>query len=113
LHTELSKGAIDYTLLPDYRTYYDAQPDKETQLVSCRYFTTSLNKLTKETVMDLAELDSFVVLICTKGNGTITDNNGNTITVRQGESILVPATTTELKITPESELEILKSWIVD
>ena len=113
LHTELSKGAIDYTLLPDYRTYYDAQPDKETQLVSCRYFTTSLNKLTKETVMELAELDSFVVLICTKGNGTITDNNGNTITVRQGESILVPATTTELKITPESELEILKSWIVD
>ena len=113
LHTELSKGAIDYTLLPDYRTYYHAQPDKETQLVSCRYFTTSLNKLTKETVMELAELDSFVVLICTKGNGTITDNNGNTITVRQGESILVPATTTELKITPESELEILKSWIVD
>ena len=113
LHTEMSKAAIDYTVLPDYRTYYDAQPDKATQLVSCRYFTTDIYRLTKEYEMPLAELDSFVILICTKGNGTITDNNGECITVRQGESILVPAATTGLKICPEGEMELLGSWIVE
>ena len=113
LHTEMSKAAIDYTVLPDYRTYYDAQPDTQTQLVSCRYFTTSLCKLTKPFAMELANLDSFVILICTKGNGTITDSDGNCITVRQGESILVPATVKGLNIVPETELEILSSWIVE
>ena len=113
LHTELSKGAIDYAVLPDYRTYYDAQPDKATQLVSCRYFTTDIYRLTKEYDMQLAELDSFVILICTAGKGTITDNDGNVMNIHQGESILVPATTTGLKITPEGEMELLGSWIVE
>ena len=73
--------------------------------------TTSLYKLTKEHDIELAALDSFVILICTKGNGTITDNNGDTITVRQGESILIPATTTALKVVPECDMELLSSWI--
>ena len=111
LHTEMSKGAIDYTVLPDYRTYYDAQPDKATQLVACRYFTTDIYRLTKEYEMPLAQLDSFVILICTAGKGTITDNSGETINIHQGESILVPATTTGLTICPEGEIELLGSWI--
>lgn len=113
LHTEMSKAAIDYTVLPDYRTYYDAQPDTQTQLVSCRYFTTSLLKLTKPYGMELAELDSFVILICTKGNGTVTGSDENSIAIRQGESILVPATETGLEIVPECEMEILSSWILE
>ncbi len=113
LHTEMSKAAIDYTVLPDYRTYYDAQPDTQTQLVSCRYFTTSLYKLTKEHNIELAGLDSFVILICTKGNGTITDDKGEKISVKQGESILVPATTMSLKIVPEKDMELLSSWIAE
>ena len=111
LHTEMSKGAIDYTVLPDYRTYYDAQPDKATQLVSCRYFTTEIYRLTKEYDMQLAELDSFVILICTAGEGSITDNNGQTVSIHQGESILVPATTTGLTICPTGDMELLGSWI--
>ena len=111
LHTELSKGAIDYTVLPDYRTYYDAKPDTAVQLVSCRYFTTDIYRLTKEYEMPLAELDSFVILICTQGKGSITDNEGNTVTIHQGESLLIPATTTGLKITPQGEMELLGTWI--
>ena len=111
LHTEQSKAVIDYSVLPDYRTYYDAQPDKATQLVSCRYFTTDIYRLTKKYEMPLAQLDSFVILICTAGKGTITDNSGETINIHQGESILVPATTTGLTICPEGEMELLGSWI--
>lgn len=113
LHTEMSKAAIDYTVLPDYRTYYNAQPDTLAQLVSCRYFTTSILKPTKAYEMPLEELDSFVVLICTKGNGTITDSKGECITVHQGESILVPATEKSLHIIPEEGLELLCSWITE
>ena len=111
LHTEMSKGAIDYTVLPDYRTYYEAKEDAEVQLAACRYFTTSLCKLTKEYRMDIADLDSFVILICTKGNGTVTDDCGNSISIKQGESILVPATAKTLDIVPACDMELLSSWI--
>ena len=113
LHTELSKGAIDYTVLPNYRTYYDAQPDMLAPLVSCRYFTTSILRPTKPYTMELAELDSFVILICTKGECTITDDKGECMTVRQGETILVPATAKALDIVPKCEMELLCSWIVE
>lgn len=111
LHTEMSKAAIDYTVLPDYRTYYEAKKDAQVQLASCRYFTTSLYKLTKTHSIDLADLDSFVILICTKGNGTVTDDRGNCVTIKQGESILVPATAALLEIVPGEEMELLSSWV--
>lgn len=111
LHTELSKAAIDYTVLPDYRTYYETKENAPMQLASCRYFTTRLYKLTKEHRMDIATLDSFVILICTKGNGTVTDDSGNSITIRQGESILVPATAKTLDIAPQNGMELLATWV--
>lgn len=111
LHTELSKDAIDYTVLPDYRTYYEACDNKRVPLVSCDYFTTSLLKLTEQYEMQLADLDSFVILICTAGNGTITDNKGNSAEIRQGESILIPADVEGLKIEVDEKLELLTSWI--
>lgn len=111
LHTELSKAAIDYTVLPDYRTYYDAKEDTPVQLAACRYFTTSLCRLTRKHHLDIADLDSFVIIICTKGNGTVTDESGNIITIKQGESVLVPAIVKRLDILPECNMELLCSWV--
>ncbi len=111
LHTELSKAAIDYTVLPDYRTRYEAKEDTPALLASCRYFTTQLYRLTKEHSMDIAALDSFVILICTKGNGTVTDDSGSCMTIRQGESILVPATAKALHIAPQGSMELLATWV--
>ena len=111
LHTDLSKDAIDYSVLPDYRTAYEACNDELVPLVSCDYFTTSLLKLTKPYEMPLDNLDSFVILICTAGNGTITDSKGNSTEIRQGESLLVPADVTGLKIETNEKLELLTSWI--
>ena len=111
LHTEMSKAAIDYSVLPDYRTYYEACNDERVPLVSCDYFTTSLLKLTKRYEMPLADLDSFVILICTAGSGTVTDSKGNSIEIRQGESVLVPADVEGLQIDVNENLELLTSWI--
>ena len=33
--TELAKDAIDYTVLPDYRSHYASEKNSETQLVEC------------------------------------------------------------------------------
>ena len=111
LHTEQSKAVIDYSVQDDYRTHYKAEDNKRVELVSCPYFTTSLYNLTEQQNIDLANLDSFVIIICTEGEGQITDNNGEEIQMRQGESILVPATATALSIVPNGKMKILTSWI--
>lgn len=111
LHTELAKGAIDYTVLPDYRTHYTAAANELTELVSCPYFTTSLCELNEEKTFDFASLDSFVVFICVEGKGTVEDNEGNRLEVHQGETLLLPATTRSLRVAPEGTLKFLTSWI--
>ena len=111
LHTELAKDAIDYTVLPDYRTHYEAVQNSRVELVSCPYFTTSLLDLTVPETLDLADLDSFVVAICIEGRGTIADDSGETVPVHQGETVLIPASARSLAFTPDGAMKLLTSWI--
>jgi Phosphomannose isomerase len=111
LHTELAKDAIDYTLLPDYRTNYVSTPNEEVELANCPYFTTNLLELNKSVVRDFATLDSFVIYICMEGKATIEDNKGNKIEVAQGQSILIPAETQGVTITPSPEAKFMETFI--
>lgn len=111
LHTELAKGAIDYTVLPDYRTHYRPEYDKRVELVSCPYFTTSLYDLTRQQGVDLSRLNSFVVVICLEGSGTLTSDAGSSISIHQGETVLVPASTWSMGMIPDGRMKVLTSWI--
>jgi mannose-6-phosphate isomerase len=111
LHTEQAKDAIDYTVLPDYRTRYEAAQNRPVELVACPYFTTTLYDLTEPQQIDLTATDSFVVVICMEGRGTVTDSAGTTLAVHQGETLLVPASTDGLTFTPEKGMKLLTSRI--
>ena len=78
-------------------------------LVECPYFTTAVYDLDEPMTLDYSELDSFVILIGLKGEGSITDNEGNTVTISAGESILVPATTETLKV--EGTIKMLETYV--
>lgn len=99
LHTKQASEAIDYTVESDYRTQYRPVKNQGVNLVSCPYFNTAVYDLDEPMVLDYSELDSFVILIGLKGEGTVTDNEGNETTLKAGETILIPATTDELKVT--------------
>ncbi len=101
LHTQLAQEAIDYTVHADYRTHYAPLRDEEVELVSCPYFTTSLLDLTLPYAKDLSELDSFVVAICLSGSGML-EVDGDQVPVRQGETVLIPATADDLCLVPAS-----------
>lgn len=107
LHTELAKDAIDYTVLDDYRTHYPKVTDSENTLVSCKYFTTSLFDLSQSVTKDIASLDSFLIAICIDGQGTISDGHGNSIQIRKGETILLPADSLSATFTPEGSMKLL------
>ena len=111
LHTELAKDAIDYTVQPDYRTHYEAVQNSRVELVSCPYFTTSLFDLTRPETLGLASLDSFVVVICLEGRGTLSADGGEAVSLHQGETVLIPASVRSLRFTPDGNLKMLTSWI--
>ena len=111
LHTELSKAAIDYTVLPDYKTQYQSIKNQENELVSCKYFTTSLYELDKEVTKDMSGLDSFVIAICVEGSGSLTDSEANAVSLRQGETVLIPACSRSFTLRPEGSMKVITSYI--
>ncbi len=111
LHTELAKDAIDYTCQPDYRTHYAVHPNAAVNLAECRYFTTNLLELNKPLERDFAQLDSFVVYICMEGHTDICDDKGNTLTIHQGQTVLIPAETQSVTITPSPKAKLMETYI--
>ena len=111
LHTELAKDAIDYTVYPDYRTAYTPVPNQIVPLVQCKYFTTNLLDLNIPKERDYTAFDSFVVYICMGGKATLRDNNNNLLTVHQGQTVLIPAETQNITITPEPQTKLMETYI--
>lgn len=111
LHTELAKDAIDYTILPDYRTHYKGHSNATVELANCKYFTTNLLDLNTMMVRDFSELDSFVVYICMEGRAFIRDNKGNDIFIHQGQTVLIPADTDVLTISPSPKAKFMETYI--
>ena len=109
LHTKEAAECIDYTVYPDYRTQYEARQNEPVELVSCPYFTTSVYDLTEPMTLDYSDLDSFVIFVGLKGEGEITDAEGNAISFRAGESVLLPATTTVVKVS--GTIKFLESYV--
>ena len=109
LHTKEAAECINYTVEDNYRTHYEHKKNEGVTLVECPYFTTAVYDLDEPMTLDYSELDSFVILIGLKGEGTITDNEGNTVTISAGESILVPATTDTLKV--EGTIKMLETYV--
>lgn len=111
LHTALAKQTIDYTVLPDYRTAHTDKKNAENVLVECKYFNTSLFDLDREYSKDMSDLDSFLVAICIGGCGKVEDGFGNTVSIHQGETVLVPACSPSVTFIPDGTMKILTSRI--
>ena len=108
LHTELAAESIDYTVLPNYRAEYERTKNEGVQVATCPYFTTAVYDLNEPMMLDYSELDSFVILIAVKGEGTI-KANGQEMTFRMGDTVLLPATTGEVKV--EGEVKFLETFV--
>ena len=108
LHTEKAAESIDYTVLPNYRTEYKPAKNEGVQIAECPYFTTAVYDLTEPMTLDYSELDSFVILIAVKGEGTIAAD-GEEMEFKKGDTILLPATTGEVKI--QGEIKFLETFV--
>lgn len=111
LHVEMAKDAIDYTILPDYRTRYAHRLNEPVQLVNSSKFVVSLYELTEPMECDYSELDSFVIYICIEGGALLVDSEGQKTRLSTGETVLVPALSDTISILPESKVKLLEVFV--
>lgn len=108
LHTELALDAIDFTQKETKLTYQN-KPNDVTTICETPYFNTNKIIVDRELTRNLSDIDSFVVYMCVKGQGEV-EVNGKSEKIIQGESVLIPAICSSLKIKGEN-FELLEVYI--
>ena len=108
LHTQQASESIDYTVYDDYRIDYRHVKNESTPIISCQHFTTAIYDLTEPMTLDYSDLDSFVILVAVKGEGTITAD-GEAMSFQIGDTVLIPATAKEVKV--EGTIKFLETFV--
>lgn len=93
LHLDKARKAIDYTKQDGLRTQWTWVENKPIALVQNEKFKTELIFVDGVTEKSIASLDSFVIVVCTEGEGSL---NGREL--RRGETLLLPAKATEMRL---------------
>ena len=106
LHTDKAREAIDYTVYPSYRTPYRREKNRRVELVRCPFFMTSLYEVDAPLTEDISGLDSFLVVICVEGSGTV-ESDDCRMDFRRGETLLIPAENRSLRILPDGPCRLL------
>ena len=108
LHTDLAKEAIDYKL-PNAKIKYSSEKNKPISLKRLPYFETNKLTLTENLHRSLAEIYSFVVYMCVEGEA-ILETNATSEKIKRGETVLIPACFSSLKINSTS-VSLLETYI--
>lgn len=113
LHTELALEAIDYQVHDEYCIHIEPQLDCEVEINRCDYFATTLLKVNNSCRIEIANKDSFRIIVITSGKGKLIDNNGNKATLKQGDVLLIPASTEWIDITASSNkgIEVVSTYV--
>ena len=109
LHTREAAECIDYHVESNYRTEYVPRKNQGVALVQCPYFNTAVYDLDEPMTLDYSELDSFVILIALRGEGSLTDNEGHEVSFRMGDTVLLPATTQTVEV--KGTVKFLETYV--
>jgi len=108
LHTEYAKEVIDFKIPDSYRTEYVPIKNKSVEIEKNPYFVTSILEINEPLDRDYYEFDSLVILICIEGEGFINYHNNKKESIKKGETILIPAELSHIKLVPQKNLKILE-----
>jgi mannose-6-phosphate isomerase len=98
LHTEMALEAIDLTTEDGHKIEYDILVNSTAKIISNNYFKTNIIAVEGEMSKDYSSKDCFVVLMGVDGKAIISMENGNSENLNQGETLLVPASASKIKI---------------
>lgn len=96
LHVDLALQAIDYSK-KEVVLNYDKVDNKANQVVACPFFTVNLIPLESEYKL-VKNKDRFYLYVCTEGNCVFELENEASCSLKQGQTVLIPAIVKDLTI---------------
>ncbi len=110
LHTDMALDAIDYKDTNE-KVNYGKDKNKAMILATCQYFETNILDLNKTYTRDVYVLNSFVVYMCVGGSATISCGNGQSESITNGETVLIPAAIDNVTVKPNGEAKLLEVYV--
>ena len=110
LHIDDALEVMDFQQHLSPLVEYEQKQNGAVNLVECEHFTTNLISFDRTIERDYAPLDSFVVYMCVEGEVQISTPDGKE-TIKRGETLLLPATTEEVALIPQSPAKLLEIYI--
>ena len=110
LHLEEAIDAIDFESEIDYKIEYEEKFNTTSNIFRSEYFNLNILSFEQPIQKSFLNIDSFVVYMCTEGEvHFFTEKNHERIYA--GESILIPASITDLDIVPNGKSKVLEIYL--
>ncbi len=103
--------AVDFNNVEDVNIKYRREQNCANLMVNSYHFRTDLLPFNKPIKNDYSDLDSFVILLFTRGEGIFV-NGEHRFPYRAGEVLLLPANTTEVELIPIEVSETIQVRIL-
>ena len=104
LHTQQAREALNYQVIDSLVDYTAAPVPGVTPLVNCREFDVRRVDFNDGYCLEMPPRHSFVVLMCLSGETVLTAEGMAPVTMRQGETVLVPAMVNKVEMTGHAQL---------
>lgn len=113
LHTEEAIDAIDYTVYENYKTDYVSVENQSSKIVTNKYFETNVLEFNESIDKNYNQLDSFVIFMCLEGKVEIEYYKSEKMSIKKGETVLIPAVIEHLILNPVVQSKLLEVYIPD
>jgi len=107
LHIDNAIEVLDFAAVTDAKTKFTKLPDSSSKIIETPHFSCNVVCLLNILERDYANIDSFVVVICTVGVINFYCN-GEKYKLQIGETSLIPAEINEIRYEPEGYAEFLE-----
>ena len=111
LHTEEALDAIDFKAYDQYKTEYSEVMNASSEIVKTKYFQTNILALDQNLEKNYNRLDSFIIYMCLDGKFEIEYSESEKVTVKKGETVLVPAVIEHFILRPVVQCKVLEVYI--
>lgn len=113
LHIDLAAQAVDLHVEDEYRTIYPTEENRASLVIDSSYFSIRVIDVNHTFHRNLLKYDSFIITMCIKGDFKLhIRSTGDEITVRQGNSCLIPAQIADYDLIPLSgSSQVLDAYI--
>ncbi len=110
LHVAQSLDAIDFAMPDSFKMPYKNLLNATAPVIDTPFFVTNMLQLDGTITKDYSDFDSFVILLCAKGNFSLEWDFGS-IFVGVGECVLIPNAINKVNIKTDNYCKLLEVYI--